>query len=113
MMGGYKQLASFTVVELMVQISIRKRVSAFVEMRDDFETKIGRLLQRLNMLITKLELWQQKFVSFEEHTETHGRANDSVGLSSLLHKKEELNLSELFVFPPPNQPYPSPLDRVC
>ncbi|KAF8308867.1 hypothetical protein DL93DRAFT_2063479 [Clavulina sp. PMI_390] len=70
MLRGFKQPARLTPAEMLIQSSIRKRASAFVDARDDLETKIGRLSRRLNFLLTEAELWRQKFVSFEEYAET-------------------------------------------
>ncbi len=42
---------------------------AFVDARDDLETKIGRLSRRLNFLMTESDLWRDKFVSFEQYAE--------------------------------------------
>ena len=52
-----------------MQSSIRKRATAFVDARDDLETKIGRLSRRLNFLMTESDLWRDKFVSFEQFAE--------------------------------------------
>ena len=52
-----------------MQSSIRKRATAFVDARDDLETKIGRLSRRLNFLMTESDLWRDKFVSFEQYAE--------------------------------------------
>jgi len=42
---------------------------AFVDARDDLETKIGRLSRRLNFLMTESDLWRDKFVTFEQYAE--------------------------------------------
>jgi len=47
----------------------RKHATAFVDARDDLETKIGRLLRRLNFFITERDLWRDKLVTFEQYTE--------------------------------------------
>lgn len=52
-----------------MQRSIRKRATAFVDARDDLETKIGRLSRRLNFLMTESDLWREKFVTFEQYAE--------------------------------------------
>lgn len=60
-----------------MQSSIRKRATAFVDARDDLETKIGRLSRRLNFLMTESDLWREKFVTFEQYAEKlSGEAND-------------------------------------
>lgn len=66
MIGMAKKQGTLTSAELHIQSSIRKRATAFVDARDDLETKIGRLSRRLNFLMTESELWRQKFASFEE-----------------------------------------------
>ena len=66
MIGMAKRQGGLTAAEQHIQLSIRKRASAFVDARDDLETKIGRLSRRLNFLMTESELWKQKFASFEE-----------------------------------------------
>ena len=58
-----------TQAEQLIQLSIRKRATAFVDARDDLETKIGRLSRRLNFLMTESDLWKDKFVSFEQYAE--------------------------------------------
>jgi hypothetical protein len=136
MMGGYKRPASLTPAELLVQTSIRKRASAFVDARDDLETKIGRLSRRLNFLLTESELWRQKFVSFEEYAETLSaeaaelrakigkEQRESKRLSGLVqltaHEKEELKHSGLSVFSSALRPVVTDLlmtilfsDRAC
>lgn len=112
MMRMNKQPARLTSAEMMIQSSIRKRASAFVDARDDLETKIGRLSRRLNFLLTESELWRQKFVSFEEYAETLSaeaaelrakigkEQRESKRLSGLVqmtsHEKEELKYSTYF-----------------
>jgi chromosome segregation ATPase len=108
-----KRPATLTPAEVLIQTSIRKRASAFVDARDDLETKIGRLSRRLNFLLTESELWRQKFVSFEEYAETLSaeaaelrtkigkEQRESKRLSGLMtithHEKEELKTSEFRV----------------
>src|ERR1700733_6424990 len=58
-----------SVAEQLIQLSIRKRATAFVDARDDLETKIGRLSRRLNFLMTESDLWRDKFVTFEQYAE--------------------------------------------
>ena len=58
-----------TPAEQHIQLSIRKRATAFVDARDDLETKIGRLSRRLNFLMTESDLWRDKFVTFEQYAE--------------------------------------------
>ncbi|KAG6336570.1 hypothetical protein ID866_2508 [Astraeus odoratus] len=74
----FKRLSSFgtirrppqlTAAEQHIQLSIRKRATAFVDARDDLETKIGRLSRRLNFLMTEADLWRDKFVTFEQYAE--------------------------------------------
>ncbi|KAF7306924.1 DENN domain-containing protein [Mycena indigotica] len=67
--GTPKRPAELTAAEQHIQLSIRKRATAFVDARDDLETKIGRLSRRLNYLMTESELWTQKFVTFEQYAE--------------------------------------------
>ncbi|KDQ05918.1 hypothetical protein BOTBODRAFT_122115 [Botryobasidium botryosum FD-172 SS1] len=69
MMGMPKRQASLTTAEQLIQLSIRKRATAFVDARDDLETKIGRLSRRLNFLMTESDLWREKFVAFEGYAE--------------------------------------------
>lgn len=64
-----KRPAQLSPAERLIQASIRKRATAFVDARDDLETKIGRLSRRLNFLMTESELWRQKFVAFEGYAE--------------------------------------------
>ena len=67
--GSVRQPPRLTVAEQHIQLSIRKRASAFVDARDDLETKIGRLSRRLNFLMTESDLWREKFVTFEQYAE--------------------------------------------
>ncbi|KAJ3879902.1 DENN domain-containing protein [Lentinula edodes] len=69
MFGAVKRPPQLTASEQMIQLSIRKRASAFVDARDDLETKIGRLSRRLNFLMTESDLWRDKFVTFEQYAE--------------------------------------------
>ncbi|KAG9026759.1 hypothetical protein FRB95_008508 [Tulasnella sp. JGI-2019a] len=68
-LGMTRRPAELTNAEKMIQMSIRKRATAFVNARDDLETKIGRLSRRLNFLMTESDLWRQKFVAFEGYAE--------------------------------------------
>ena len=67
--GTYKRPPQLSAAELLIQLSIRKRATAFVDARDDLETKIGRLSRRLNFLMTESDLWRDKFVTFEQYAE--------------------------------------------
>lgn len=67
--GTIRRLPQLTIAEQHIQHSIRKRATAFVDARDDLETKIGRLSRRLNFLMTEADLWRDKFVTFEQYAE--------------------------------------------
>ncbi|OCH96149.1 hypothetical protein OBBRIDRAFT_883404 [Obba rivulosa] len=67
--GTVRPPPRLTVAEQHIQHSIRKRATAFVDARDDLETKIGRLSRRLNFLMTESDLWRDKFVTFEQYAE--------------------------------------------
>lgn len=67
--GSPKRAPQLTAAEQLIQYSIRKRATAFVDARDDLETKIGRLSRRLNFLMTESDLWRDKFVTFEQYAE--------------------------------------------
>lgn len=67
--GTVKRPPQLTQAEQTIQLSIRKRATAFVDARDDLETKIGRLSRRLNFLMTESDLWRDKFVTFEAYAE--------------------------------------------
>lgn len=69
MFGVVKRQPQLTAAEQLIQHSIRKRATAFVDARDDLETKIGRLSRRLNFLMTESDLWRDKFVTFEQYAE--------------------------------------------
>ncbi|KAF9568391.1 hypothetical protein CPC08DRAFT_679274 [Agrocybe pediades] len=69
MFGNPKRPPQLTAAEQLIQHSIRKRATAFVDARDDLETKIGRLSRRLNFLMTESDLWRDKFVTFEQYAE--------------------------------------------
>jgi nicotinamide N-methyltransferase len=68
-LGIVKRPPRLSAAEQLVQLSIRKRATAFVDARDDLETKIGRLSRRLNFLMTESDLWRDKFVTFEQYAE--------------------------------------------
>lgn len=67
--GSVRAPPRLSQAEQLIQVSIRKRATAFVDARDDLETKIGRLSRRLNFLMTESDLWRDKFVSFEQYAE--------------------------------------------
>ncbi|KAH9849744.1 AEX-3 domain-containing protein [Lenzites betulinus] len=67
--GSVRPPPRLSAAEQHIQLSIRKRASAFVDARDDLETKIGRLSRRLNFLMTESDLWRDKFVTFEQYAE--------------------------------------------
>ena len=67
--GATKRPPQLSAAEQLIQHSIRKRATAFVDARDDLETKIGRLSRRLNFLMTESDLWRDKFVTFEQYAE--------------------------------------------
>ena len=69
MFGAPKRPPQLSAAEQLIQLSIRKRATAFVDARDDLETKIGRLSRRLNFLMTESDLWRDKFVTFEQYAE--------------------------------------------
>ncbi|KAL0071973.1 hypothetical protein AAF712_000896 [Marasmius tenuissimus] len=69
MFGSVKRQPHLTASEQYIQLSIRKRAMAFVDARDDLETKIGRLSRRLNFLMTESDLWRDKFITFEQYAE--------------------------------------------
>ncbi|KDR84987.1 hypothetical protein GALMADRAFT_233519 [Galerina marginata CBS 339.88] len=69
MFGTPRRPPQLTAAEQLIQHSIRKRATAFVDARDDLETKIGRLSRRLNFLMTESDLWRDKFVTFEQYAE--------------------------------------------
>ncbi|PVF92224.1 hypothetical protein CPB86DRAFT_226304 [Serendipita vermifera] len=85
--------------ELFIQLSLRKRAAAFVDAREDLETKIGELSRRVNFLLIESYLWREKFVQFEayadqlsnEATEIRNRINkehrESKRLTSLAKKR--------------------------
>jgi nicotinamide N-methyltransferase len=75
-LGTVRRPPQLTAAEQLIQLSIRKRATAFVDARDDLETKIGRLSRRLNFLMTESDLWRDKFVTFEAYAERlSGEAN--------------------------------------
>lgn len=68
---------------------------AFVDARDDLETKIGRLSRRLNFLMTESDLWREKFITFEHYAEK--LSSEAADLRSKINKeqKESKRLSSL------------------
>ena len=84
--GQYKRPPRLSGAEQQVQHSIRKRATAFVDARDDLETKIGRLSRRLNFLMTESDLWRDKFVSFEQFAEK--LSNEATELRNKINKEQ-------------------------
>ncbi|KAL5535522.1 hypothetical protein ACEPAF_3616 [Sanghuangporus sanghuang] len=84
--GQYRRPPRLSGAEQQVQSSIRKRATAFVDARDDLETKIGRLSRRLNFLMTESDLWRDKFVSFEQFAEK--LSNEATELRNKINKEQ-------------------------
>ena len=95
MLGSYKRLPQLTAAELLIQHSIRKRASAFVDARDDLETKIGRLSRRLNFLMTESDLWRDKFVTFEQYAEKLSSETNQLRTKVNKEQRETKRLSGL------------------
>jgi EEF1A N-terminal glycine/lysine methyltransferase len=93
--GSPKRPPQLTVAEQHIQLSIRKRATAFVDARDDLETKIGRLTRRLNFLMTESDLWRDKFVSFEQYAEKLGGEATQLRAKVTKEQKETRRLSGL------------------
>lgn len=116
--GTVRAPPRLTAAEQHIQLSIRKRASAFVDARDDLETKIGRLSRRLNFLMTESDLWRDKFVTFEQYAEKlsveaselrakiNKEQKETKRLSSMITmtaaEKSKLQSSEYFSAPPPS-----------
>lgn len=90
-----KSVPKLSAAEQSAQLSIRKRATAFVDARDDLETKIGRLCRRLNFLMTESESWREKFITFEQYAEK--LSNEAAELRAKINKeqKESKRLSSL------------------
>lgn len=84
--GSYKRPPRLSGAEQQVQRSIRKRATAFVDARDELETKIGRLSRRLNFLVTESDLWRDKFVTFEQYAEK--LSNEASELRAKISKEQ-------------------------
>lgn len=95
MLGMVKRAPQLSAAEQLAQLSIRKRATAFVDARDDLETKIGRLSRRLNFLMTESDLWREKFITFEHYAEK--LSNEAAELRAKINKeqKESKRLSSL------------------
>ncbi|PVF93803.1 hypothetical protein CPB86DRAFT_767097, partial [Serendipita vermifera] len=83
---GPKRQAKLSPAELLIQLSLRKRAAAFVDARDDLETKIGRLSRRLNFLLTESDLWREKFVQFEAYADK--LSNEAIELRNRINKEQ-------------------------
>ncbi|KAF8591827.1 hypothetical protein K439DRAFT_1325868 [Ramaria rubella] len=94
-LGMTKRAPQLSNAEQLAQLSIRKRATAFVDARDDLETKIGRLSRRLNFLMTESDLWREKFITFEHYAEK--LSNEAAELRAKINKeqKESKRLSSL------------------
>jgi nicotinamide N-methyltransferase len=94
-LGALKPPAQLTAAEQLIQLSIRKRATAFVDARDDLETKIGRLSRRLNFLMTESDLWRDKFVTFESYAEKLSVEASELRAKMSKEQKEARRLSGL------------------
>ncbi|KAF8578528.1 hypothetical protein K439DRAFT_1621252 [Ramaria rubella] len=81
----------------LAQLFIHKCATAFVDVRDDIKTKIGHLSHHLNFLMTKLDLWHEKFmfITFEHYAEK--LSDEATELCVKINKgwKESKRLSSL------------------
>ncbi|TBU48319.1 AEX-3 domain-containing protein [Dichomitus squalens] len=93
--GSVRTPPRLTVAEQHIQLSIRKRASAFVDARDDLETKIGRLSRRLNFLMTESDLWRDKFVTFEQYAEKLSTEASDLRAKINKEQKETKRLSSM------------------
>ncbi|EIN13751.1 hypothetical protein PUNSTDRAFT_59127, partial [Punctularia strigosozonata HHB-11173 SS5] len=93
--GTPKRPPRLTPAEQHIQLSIRRRATAFVDARDDLETKIGRLTRRLNFLMTESDLWRDKFVTFEQYAEKLGGEANQLRAKIAKEQKETRRLSGL------------------
>jgi nicotinamide N-methyltransferase len=93
--GGAKRPPQLSEAEQLIQHSIRKRATAFVDARDDLETKIGRLSRRLNFLMTESDLWRDKFVTFEQYAEKLSAEASQLRTKINKEQKETKRLSGL------------------
>ncbi|KAJ7706185.1 AEX-3 domain-containing protein [Mycena rosella] len=95
--GTPKRAPQLTAAEQHIQYSIRKRATAFVDARDDLETKIGRLSRRLNFLMTESDLWRDKFVTFEQYAEKLSAEANQLRTKINKEQRETKRLSGLVV----------------
>jgi EEF1A N-terminal glycine/lysine methyltransferase len=93
--GTVRSPPSLTPAEQHIQYSIRKRAMAFVDARDDLETKIGRLSRRLNFLMTETDLWRDKFVNFEQYAEKLSAEANDLRTKVNKEQKESKRLSSM------------------
>ncbi|GJJ09686.1 hypothetical protein Clacol_003910 [Clathrus columnatus] len=93
--GAVKRMPQLSAAEQLAQVTIRRRAMAFVDARDDLETKIGRLSRRLNFLMSESDLWREKFITFEHYAEK--LSSEAAELRSKINKeqKESKRLSSL------------------
>ncbi len=93
--GTVRPVPSLSPAEQHIQHSIRKRAMAFVDARDDLETKIGRLSRRLNFLMTESDLWRDKFVTFEQYAEKLSVEANDLRAKINREQKESKRLSSM------------------
>ena len=91
----YRKQLQLSVAEQQIQRSIRKRATAFVDARDDLETKIGRLSRRLNFLMAESDLWREKFVTFEQYAENLSTEANELRAKINKEQKESRRLTGL------------------
>ncbi|KAF8579590.1 hypothetical protein K439DRAFT_1620422 [Ramaria rubella] len=97
MLGMAKCTPQLLNTKQLAQLSVCKCTTAFVNVRDDLETKIGHLSHCLNFLMTELDLWPKKFmfITFEHYVEK--LSNEATELRVKINKgrKESKRLSSL------------------
>lgn len=95
--GTVRPPPRLTQAEQHIQLSIRKRATAFVDARDDLETKIGRLSRRLNFLMTESDLWRDRFVTFEQYAEKLSAEASELRSKINREQKESKRLSSMVI----------------
>lgn len=91
----HRKPLQLSVAEQQIQRSIRKRATAFVDARDDLETKIGRLSRRLNFLMAESDLWREKFITFEQYAENLSSEANDLRMKINKEQKESRRLTGL------------------
>ncbi|KAF8574251.1 hypothetical protein K439DRAFT_1624461 [Ramaria rubella] len=96
-LGMAKCMPQLLNIKQLAQLSICKYATTFVDMHDDLETKISHLSPPLDFLLTKLDLWREKFmfITFKHYVEKLSDEAAELHVKINKGRKESKRLSSL------------------